>query len=338
MRTGGRAPPHLTTILVAAALSLPGVSPCAAAKLSLATETDGAGIRIGRDLAEFVAPAAGVRLEVVDTPNPAENVRRLRSGGDVKLATVPSDGDQAFLVRSAREEASAGKPVPPLRVVVPLYSEEIYFIARADAPYAYLHEIRDAKINAGPPRSGTAETIGAVYRRMFGKPLAERQVSFLPHEDALVKLATDNSIDVVAVVAAQPATLLANMTPEARQYIKLLKLDREHAASRAALRAYLPATVRAASYPALLAEDLPALAVRVYLVTLDFRDHATESGLIRFARSLCQNLANLQAKGHPKWQEVELKLTPLANELDYYQPTASELRGCKLPPSRARPR
>ena len=337
MRTGGRAPPHLA-VLVAIALSLPGVSRCAAASMGFVTESDGTGIRIGRDLAEFVAPNAGVRLEVHATPNPAESVRRLRSGVEVKLATVPSDGEQVLLVRAARDDSGGGKPMPPLRVVVPLHSEEIYFIARADAPFTYLHEIRDAKINIGPPRSSTAETVGAAYRRMFGKPLAERQAGSLQHEDALVKLVTDKSIDVVAMVAAQPAKVLADMTPEARQYIKLLKLDPAHAASGAALRAYLPATVRAASYPALLAEDVPALAVRVYLVTLDFRDHATESSLIRFARSLCQNLPNLQAKGDPKWQEVELKLTPLADGLDYYQPTASELRACRLPPSRARPR
>lgn len=337
MRTGGSAPPQLA-VLVATALSLPGVSPCAAASMNLATETDGAGIRMGRDLAKFVAPNAGVQLEVHATPNPAESVRRLRSGVDVKLATVPSDGEQAFIVRAARDDAAGGKPMPPLRVVVPLHSEEIYFIARADAPFAYLHEIKDAKINIGPPRSSTAETIPAAYRRMFGKPLAAHQVSTLPHDEALVKLVTDKSIDVVAMVAAQPAKLLADMTPEARRYIRLLKLDPEHAASRAALKAYLPATVRAASYPALLAADVPALAVRVYLVTLDFRDHATESGLIRFARSLCQNLPNLQARGDSKWREVELKLIPLADGLDYYQPTASELRACRPPPPRARPR
>jgi len=337
MRTGGSAPPQLA-VLVATALSLPSVLPCAAASMSLATETDGAGIRMGRDLAEFVAPNAGVQLEVHATPNPAESVRRLRSGVDVKLATVPSDGEQAFLVRAARDDTASGKPMPPLRVVVPLHSEEIYFIARADAPFAYLHEIKDAKINIGPPRGSTAETVSAAYRRMFGKPLAERQVSTLPHEDALVNLVTDKSIDVVAMVAAQPAKLLADMTPEARQYIKLLKLDPGHAGSRAALKAYPPATVRAASYPALIAEDMPALAVRVYLVTLDFRDHTTESGLIRFVRSLCQNLPNLQAQGDPKWQEVDLKLAALADGLDYYQPTASELRACRLPPPGARPR
>ena len=41
--------------------------------------------------------ALKAKLEVLATPNTAENVRRVRSGEDVKLATVPSDGNQAFL-------------------------------------------------------------------------------------------------------------------------------------------------------------------------------------------------------------------------------------------------
>jgi hypothetical protein len=120
------------------------------------------------------------------------------------------------------------------------------------------------------------------------------------------------------------------MKPEARQFIKLLKLDPGHPASRATLKTYLPAIVRARSYPALLGEDLPALAVKVYLVTQDFRDHETETRLIRFGRSLCRNISALHAKGHPKWQEVELKLTPLARGWTYYQPTATELHDCPV--------
>jgi TRAP-type uncharacterized transport system substrate-binding protein len=334
VRSGGSAP-TLATTLVAAALFLSGVPLGAAAQVQIVTEVERGGVQIGRDLAEFVAPAAGFRLEVVASPGPTENLRRLRAGKDVKLATVPSDLDQGLLARAGREAGEAGLP---LRVVVPLHSEEIHFIARADAPFAFVHELRNAKINVGPPGSGTAETVAAVYRRMFDRPLDQRQASFLPHEDALVKLVTDKSIDVVAIVAGQPANLLANMKPEARQYIKLLKLDREHAASRAALRTYLPATVYRASYPAMLVEDLPALAVRVYLVTLDFRDHATESRLIRFARALCQRIGSLRAKGHPKWHEVDLKLSPLAGGLDYYQPTSSELSVCEVSASRARGR
>ena len=70
-------------------------------------------------------------------------------------------------------------------------------------------------------------------------------------------------------------------------------------------------TVRESSYPNLLTEDLPALAVKAYLVTYDFTLPATEGYLRRFARSLCQNFSTLQEKGHPKWREVELALPDL---------------------------
>ena len=42
--------------------------------------------------------------------------------------------------------------IRPLRVIMPLYNEEIYFIVRADSPLNYVHEIKDAKINVGPLR------------------------------------------------------------------------------------------------------------------------------------------------------------------------------------------
>ena len=292
------------------------------------TEGADAHFEIARDLAKFVAPAADLQLEVIAANGSAESLRRLISDPTVKLATAQSDAYQAFLDQVGRGNPGTDELARPLRVVVPLYNEEIHFIARADALYDYVHQIKDAKINVGPPGSDTAVTASALYSVMFNKPLKGPQASVLTHEQALVKLATDKTIDVVAIVAGQPVRVLANMKPEARQYIKLLKLDPKNAAIGAALRAYLPATVYAQSYPALLREDLPALAVKVYLVTQDFRDHQTESGLIRFGRSLCQNIATLQAKGHPKWQEVELKQGQLARGWRYYQPTTTELHNC----------
>ena len=58
--------------------------------------------------------------------------------------------------------------IRPLRVIMPLYNEEIYFIVRADSPLNYIHEIKDAKINAGQLGSGTALTATTLYRLMFG--------------------------------------------------------------------------------------------------------------------------------------------------------------------------
>ena len=47
------------------------------------------------------------------------------------------------------------------------------------------------------------------------------------------------------------------MKPEARKLIKLLKFDPNQPSSKAALKTYVAATVRASSYPNLLIEDFP---------------------------------------------------------------------------------
>ncbi len=286
-------------------------------------------IQIGRDIARLVAPDAGIDLEVLPSAGSAENVRRLRHEPGVKFALVQSDVYQAFLDQDAGGNTEAGALIRPLRVVMPLYNEEIYFIARADAPIKFVHEIRDLRLNVGPLLSGTAMSATTLYRQMFGSVLPEANASYLSKEDALVKLTGDKSVDVVVVVGGQPTKLLADMKPEARQLVKLLEFDARQAAGQAALRTYFPATVRASSYPNLLAEDVPGLAVKAFLVTYyDYGLSSTVVQMRKIARSLCQNFALLQASGHAKWREVELALPELGQGWSYYAPMARELQRC----------
>jgi len=285
-------------------------------------------IQIGKNLAQFVAPAADIELEALPSAGSAENVKRLRFEQGVKFALVQSDVYQAFLDQAAGGNADATAMIRPLRVILPLYNEEIYFIVRADSDLNFVHEIRNAKINLGELGSGTALTTTTLYRLMFNAPVPQPTATFFPNEEALVKLITDKSIDVVAVIGGQPTKLLVDMKPEARNVIKLLKFDPSQPASQAALKTYVQATVRASSYPNLLAEDLPGLAVKAFLVTYDFSLKTTEDSLRKFAKSLCQNFATLQEKGHPKWREVELALPDLGRGWLYYPATTNELRAC----------
>ncbi|MGH6609905.1 MAG: TAXI family TRAP transporter solute-binding subunit, partial [Burkholderiaceae bacterium] len=301
----------LSAILIAGLLCHGTVAIAAAEYKIVTASARGTYIQIGRDLAQFVASGADIDLDALPSAGSAENVRRLRYEPGVKFALVQSDVYQAFLDMAASGNGEAGDMIRPLRVIMPLYNEEIHFIARADSDRNYVHEIRNAKINAGELGSGTALTSATLYRLMFGESMPEANATFLSNEDALVKLITDKTIEVVAVVAGQPAKLLADMKPEARQHIKLLKFDPNHPASKAALKSYFPATVRASNYPNLLAEDLPGLAVKAFLVTYDYRVKGTEGSLRQFARSLCKNFPTLQEKGHPKWREVELSLPDL---------------------------
>jgi len=303
------------------------VQSAVAYKIVTASER-GTYIQIGRDLAKFVAPDAEIDLEVLPSVGSAENVQRLRYEPGVRFALVQSDVYQAFLDQAGAGNAEAGAIIKPLRVIMPLYNEEIYFIARADAPFKWVHEIKDARINVGPLRSGTAMAATTIYRQMFGAPVDDAKTSFLSNEDALVKLVGDKSIDVVVVVAGQPAKLLVDMKPEARQLIKLLKFDPKNAGSAQALKTYVPVTVRASSYPSLLAEDVSGVAVQAFLVTYDYQLAGSVQRLSSFARSLCQNFPKLQAEGHPKWREVELALPDLGRGWTYSPATHRELRKC----------
>jgi uncharacterized protein len=310
-----------------AVLGCAGASAQVPYKIVTASER-GTYIQIGRDLANLVAPDAGVALEVLPSAGSAENVRRLRYEAGVKFALVQSDVYQAFIDQGESGNAQARTLLRPLRLVMPLYNEEIYFIVRADAPLQSVHDIRDARINVGPLLSGTAMSATTLYRQLFGRAAPEATTSYLSNEEALVKLTGDRSIDVVVVVAGQPAKLLADMKPEARQLVKLLRFDPAHPSSKAALGTYVGTTVRAASYPNLLTADLPALAVQAYLVTYDYDRDGTIGTMRRFARSLCENFPALQAKGHPKWREVQLALPELKTGWRYYPPMQRELASC----------
>jgi TRAP-type uncharacterized transport system substrate-binding protein len=211
---------------------------------------------------------------------------------------------------------------------MPLYNEEIYFIVRSDSAINHVHEIRDQRINVGPLRSGTAMSATTIYRQLFGAAPPDANTSFLPNEEALVKLVGDKSVDVVVVVAGQPAKLLVDMKPEARKLIKLLRFDAGNPLSAQALKTYFPVAIKASHYPNLLTEDVPGAAVKAFLVTYDFKLGAATEHLTRFAQSLCQNFPKLQSEGHSKWREVQIALPELGRGWLYYAPMQRVLRNC----------
>ena len=322
----------MTGILIrglALALWFAGSSAYAAAAFKIVTaDARGTYFAIGNDLAKFVAPSADIDLEVVATDGSAANIRLLREAPGVKFAIVQADVYQAFVDRAGQKNREALRTIAPLRVILPLYNTEIHYIARADSELNYLHDLKNARINGGLVGSGAAFITHTLYRMMFNAPMPEQNASFLPNDQALVKLITDRTIDVAVVAAGQPAPIIANMKPEAQKFIKFLKFDPSHPTSKQALSIYVPSVVRASSYPNILTQDFTTIAVGAFLVTYDYNLQTTVEYLTRFARSLCQNFSTLQAKGHPKWREVSLALPTLNKGWTYYAPVARELRQC----------
>ncbi|MDB5926673.1 MAG: C4-dicarboxylate transporter substrate-binding protein [Betaproteobacteria bacterium] len=316
-------------VLAAAALCLQSAVAAGATPYKIVTASDkGTYFAIGKDLARLVAPDADIDLEVLATSGSAANIKLLRYEAGVKLAIVQADVYQAFIDRARSGNPEAQKMINPLRVILPLYDTEIHYIVRADSPLNYLHDIKDAKVNGGLIGSGAALITHTLYRMMFNAPMPEANASYISNEEALVKLVSDKTIDVVVVAAGQPAPLIASMKPEAQKFIKLLKFDPNHALSQRALTTYSAATVRASSYPNLLKDNFTTIAVGAFLVTYDYNLKSTVRNLADFGESLCHNFSKLQAEGHPKWREVELAFPKLSAGWTYYAPTTREIRRC----------
>jgi TRAP-type uncharacterized transport system substrate-binding protein len=317
---------------VVLALALNFASASAADTLRLLTGPQGTTQhRFGSELARRLATAIGTPVPVVDTAGPGELLQQMRNEARTDgfdLALVQADVGQLYLHSAFGGNRDAAAWLAPLRVVAPLYREDLHFIVRSDSPYESLQDIRTARINVGPVAGGTAMSVATLYRLLFDAPPPPENLSRLSHEEALAKMLTDKSIDVVALLSDQPAPLLANMQTEARRYIRLLKFDGGHPGAAALSRVYAASTLRATSYPRLLDQDLPALSVRLYLAVHGKPDDATARMLSRVGSAYCTEVPRLRTGGHPKWTEVPRGLPVLAPGWHYSAISTPELARC----------
>lgn len=275
---------------------------------------------------------SGLTVTAVPTAGPGEALQRMRDaarGGDgLSLAILQADVAELYLLNAQAGNREAAGWLAPLRVLAPLHGEELHFLVRSDSPYESVQEIRDARINVGPAAGGTAMSVATLYRLLFDAQPAPEKLSRLSHEEALAKLLTDRSIDVVALLADQPAPLLANMKPEARRFVRLLKFDREHPTAAVVSRVYGTAVLRRASYPRLLDEDLPTLSVRLYLAVHGEAHGEYARQLHRIAGGYCRELPRLKSAGQAKWREVAPGLPALVPGWHYADVGSPELARC----------
>lgn len=284
-------------------------------------------IQFGQDLSKWVAQPAGIDLEVMASKGSAENVQRMRFEPGVKLALVQSDVYQAYIDMANAGNADAGTAIRPLRLIMPLYDEEINVVVRADSPMKTFADIKDKSISVGLLGSGTAQTATTLYHLMFGQAIPDQNIQHLSNEDALAALIV-KKVDVAIIVVGQPAKLFNDMNPELLQQIRPLRADPNAPETARAKQTYFPTTLRATSYPNWLKEDVPTLTVKAFLVTYDYGLRDTVGNLNHFADSLCANFDNLQEHGHPKWKQVKLELPTLVRGWKYYGPVEKHLRAC----------
>lgn len=296
---------------------------------------------MARDMARMFTRDPDIQVLVTPTVGTADTLFRLRDESGPQLGFVTSDVAAAYSDAAARGFADATPLIASLRVLASLYDEHFHFIVRSDSEFKSVADIRNARINVGPFKGSTALSFAHFYKTIFGASLNAESTSVLAHDEALAKLVTDRSIDVVVILAEQPARLLAEMKPEARQYVRVLRMGKAVTETPGLLTAYRPARLLAANYPSLLDEDIDGFAVRVLLVTDDRTPAEHDPLLAAIARTLCQNLPRIQGEGQSQWRQVKMELPDLGAGWNIVAPAvrkeiaacAADLAGDKVPPA-----
>lgn len=312
-----------------------GVSAAPAAEYRIVTGgPTGTYFSFGQNLATLVAPAANISLEVLNSAGSVQNVRDMRYREKVKFALVQSDVYQAYIRLAQQGDKEAQDLIAPLRVVLPLYMEEMHVVVPADSPLKYIDELRGKKIFMGPDGSGSALSLTTLYGLMFDGERPSRVDAVADYKQALNSLLDrDGKIDAVVFVAGQPISQLTVDAELGRKHYRLLALRQDQPALKKALEVYYPTEISQQSYGWLTA-NVPTLSVKAYLITYDYPQEFNRQAIGSFARSLCENHGRLVSQGHPKWKQVGWSperptLEPLKAGWQYYSVTQSILSSCR---------
>ena len=258
-------------------------------------------IRIGQDLAGLGAEC-GLTLNVVESAGSLENFVGVRKRRNTQFGIVQSDVLE-YLKTYEANDSEIQDAVRGVRIMFPLYNEEVHVLARTDI--AGIKDLEGKKVAVGVKDSGTFLTASLVLD-ILQVGSADRLP--LNPDQALPKLLA-GEIDAFFYVAGAPASLFADAKVDPGKF-HLLPIT----------EAPLLATYSKASLPAdtygFQSEPVDLIAVKAVLMTYDYDPaknayHRQSCTTVSdFSSLLLNGMGELRESGHPKWKSVDLTALP----------------------------
>lgn len=263
--------------------------------------SQGTYIKIGRDLATLGAEC-GLKLNVVESAGSLENFVGVRNRRNTQFGIVQSDVLE-YLKTFEANDPEVQKAVKGVRIMFPLYNEEIHVLARKDINS--MKDLAGRKIAVGKKDSGTFLTATLIMDILQVK--AGERMDINPDE-ALPKLLS-GEIDAFFYVAGAPAALFSGDT------IDKTKFHLVPITEAPLLATYTPSRIEPGTYSF---QDQPVdlIAVKAVMMTYDYdvkrnayhRDSCKT--VSDFSSLILTGLDKLRATGHPKWKTVDLTALP----------------------------
>jgi uncharacterized protein len=241
---------------------------------------------------QTLARANGFNLAVHPSKGSVENVYAVYQRPRVPLGIVQSDV-LAFVARVQTDE-TLKRIAQKIKLVFPLYNEEIHLLARRGAVTSF-DDLAGKRVAIGREGSGTYLTVRLVFKL---SEVAPRETVAIDTDEALAALKA-GTIDAMFFVAGLPVRLLAEGVTAADGLSLVPIVNRKLA------EFYVATTIPGTVYP-WQPEPVETVAVKAVLVSFDFRRDDCEH-IGRFAHVVMNNVEWLTKNGHPKWNAVNLQ-------------------------------
>lgn len=293
-------------ITVALGALIAASAPSQAQELTITTgRSTGTYIQIGQQIRE-VAERRGIDLKVAESRGSVHNLQRLLGYEGVEtseffhLAIVQEDV-LADLRRYAERNEILKGIVDKVRIVMPLYDEEVHIFVNSDSGITDFSDLSERFIAVGSPGSGTFVTARYLHF-LAGLPWAAEDERLLDGGGASgLEALKSYFTDAVFQVAGAPALLGTNDVVDGDGITLAEITDAEIFDTEGS--PYKRATIKARTYP-WLDRPVETAAVGSILVAFDYRgEHCKAIGAV-FA-AIVDGIEELRQNGHPKWREVE---------------------------------
>ena len=232
----------------------------------------------------------GIDLNVANSTGSVENIYAVYKRPKTQLGIVQSDV-LAFVAR-VQTDPVLKRIAKKTKMVFPLYNEEIHLLGRGDI--GEFDDLDGRKVAIGKEGSGTYLTTKLLFEVSDIRPA---EMVTLGTEEALAALKS-GQVDAMFYVAGLPVKLFSENIA-AEDGLKLIPI-----LNKGIIDFYPQAEIPAGTY-GFQPDAIQTAAVKAVLVSFNFR-RANCENVGRFAKHLSENIAWLQANGHPKWRSVDL--------------------------------
>ena len=253
---------------------------------------DGTYIKIAKDIAELCSER-GLRMKE-HTGGSIKNIEQLLTSKHAQFAIVQYD---ALLFKELEIPDLKNK----IKMLFPLYNEEIHVIARADSDIKNLSDFSGKRINMEKKDTGHWVT-SYILKKHLGLDFEEYHMKTYLALDKIRKRELDGCI----AVYGQPAPLLAGLNSEWSKNIKLVSLP---------VDIYVDTIFKGGTYP-WQTSDVHTKATKAVLVTYNYfktpypknskhkRFNHYYDNMQRVLQIVKDNLAYLRSNKHKKWNEI----------------------------------